>query len=468
VHTKFIKSVLLLVTTGMVVGCASTYRSPRFELPVAQTDTAPAALDQWWQSFNDPALTALVAEALAHNADVLTAMQTVEQSKSSLRQAQLTLLPDVNADLTATRQRSSNYTALPGQTGVINTYRGGFSASYELDLWGRAWNAKNAVAAQLLASRYARETTRSTVAAQTAKSYFALLALDAELESLTQTRQTRSEALVLQNKRYEVGASGDYELQQSQAELAAIDTQLPSVLAAREQAEASLAVLLGRSPKEIVEGRITRTTTLAALAATPEIPAGLSADLLTRRPDVRQAEAQLVAADASLKETRRRYFPSLSLTGFFGGESFTLPTLLDSAARSWSAAATLSQSVIGLAKTNAQVHSAKAAREQAELAYAQAARNAYADTRGALASHLAARDVLIASTQRRDNQNRVKAITEMRYKSGAASYLDLLNAERDRLSAENDQVKALQDRLDAMVNVYQALGGGWSAADLVK
>ncbi|MFT3807350.1 efflux transporter outer membrane subunit [Arenimonas sp.] len=454
--------------------CASTYRAPALELPVvepASAESAPTILTEatpeltsWWQSFNDPVLTALVSEALTHNVDVLSAMQSVEQSRSTLRQAWLTLLPDISAGGSVTRQQPSDYTAQPGQSGISNVYSAGFSASYEIDLWGRAWKARSAASSQLLASQYARDTVRSSIAAQTASSYFALLRLDAQLALLQQTQRTRSEALELQQVRNRAGVSGDYELQLAQAELAAIDAQLPATRSALTQAEAALAVLLGRSPRAVMSGQIERGGALQSLAATPEIPAGLPADLLVRRPDVRQAEALLAAADASLQETRRRYFPTLGITGFFGNESLTFSTLFDQAARSWNVAGAVTQPIVGLARTRAQVKAAQAAREQAELAYAQAARAAYGDVRSALAAHLAARETLQATQRRVDNQNRVKAIVEQRYEGGASSYLDLLNAERDRLAAESELISALQNRLTALVGVYQALGGGWDAA----
>ncbi len=456
---------LAVALTLTIAGCASTYQALQLELPTAAQDSAPAEFAAWWQQFNDPVLTALVEEALAHNVDVLTAMQSVEQSRSSLRQAKLAMLPDVSLGGNVTRQQASDYTAQPGQTGISTIYNAGFNASYEIDLWGRAWKARDAVAAQLLASQYARETTRSAIAAQTARSYFTLLALDAQLALLQQTQSTRNDALRLQQMRFRAGASGDYELQLSQAELASVTARLPATTAALEQAEAALAVLLGRSPRDIVEGHVARGTELQALSATPEIPAGLTADLLTRRPDVRQAEARLAAADANLQETRRRYFPGLGITGFFGAESLSLSTLLDSAARSWNVTGAVTQSIVGLAKVGAQVDAAEATRTQAELAYAQAARNAYADARSALAGQRAAREVLVATQQRVDNQSRVKSIVELRYKGGAVSFLDLLNAERDRLSAETDRVTALQDRLNSLVDVYQAFGGGWNSGN---
>lgn len=459
---------LALLVAAALAGCATTPPPAALDLPTPQGEAAPADMSQWWQSLNDPTLSALIDEALANNVDLLTAMNSVDQSKSTLRQAKVALLPDVNASFGATRANPSDYTSDPGEGGTGNVFRGGFTVSYELDLWGRVWKAKDMALANMLASQYAHESVRSSVAAQTARSYFSLLAVDAEVALLTQTLTTRDEALGLQQKRYAAGTIGDYELKLAQAERASVAAALPQSLAARDKAEAALAVLLGRSPKEVIDGHISRGQGLAELAKAPEIPAGLPADLLKRRPDVRRAEAQLAASTASLDETRRRYYPSLTLTGFFGGESLDLSNLLDAPGRTWSLAGQLLQPIVGMAKIDAQVDAAKASRNQAELAYAQAARAAYGDARSALAAHRGAREALIATEARADAQNQVKALTDKRYQAGISSYLDQLNAERDRLAAERDRVSALQARLTALVDVYQALGGGWQPADLAK
>ncbi|MGQ5524352.1 efflux transporter outer membrane subunit [Chitinimonas sp. PSY-7] len=457
----------LLVAAGLA-GCASYTPPPKLDLPTPEGVTAPAELGQWWQSLNAPVLNGLIDEALRHNTDVLVAMESVGQSRATLRQAQVALLPDVNATLNATRRNPSDLTGQPGRTGASTSYTGGLSVSYEIDLWGRVWKAKDAALANLLASQYAREATRSAVAAQTARSYFTLLAADAEIALLTQTLNTRNEAVSLEQKRFKAGAIGEYELKLSEAEQASIAAALPQVLAAREKAEAALAVLLGRSPKEIIEGHIERGNGLTVLAEAPEIPAGLPADLLTRRPDVRRAEAQLAVADASLAETRRRYFPNLTLTGFLGGESPSLSDLFNAPARTWNIAGQLLQPIVGMANIDAQVEAAKASRNQAELAYAQAARSAYADVRSALAAHSAARDTLVATETRVKAQTKVKELADIRYKAGVSSYLDQLNAERDRLGAERDRVSALQGRLNALVDVYQSLGGGWQQQDIAS
>lgn len=461
--TKLLKPTALALAL-VLAGCAGTAGLPKLDLPAAPAATAPASIDAWWLGFNDPQLNKLIDEALAHNADVLTAAERVGQSQSNLREAELALLPDLGVQASATRTKPSPETAIPGQTATMTVYNAGVTASYEIDLWGKLWKAQDAARAQLAATRYARETTRSAVAAQTAKSYFALLALDADVDLLQKTLATRNEAVGLQQKRYQMGATGDYELKLSEGERASVTALLPKALAGRVQAEAALAVLLGRSPREIIEGGIVRGQSLDALAKVPDVPLTLTTDLLTRRPDVRQAAEQYNAADNQLAEARRRFFPDISLTGFFGGNSLTFGHVLKTGARTWTAGAAVVEPLIGLASIDAEVDIAKANRNQAEIAYAQAARSAYADAKTALANQSAARDTLLATQTRAATQTRVSELTALRYKAGYSSYLDQLNAERDRLSAEKDRIDALLDRLTAMVSLYQALGGGWEGS----
>jgi len=455
-----------LAATLALTGCAGVAQPPKQDLPTAQSETTSPLVDEWWRNFNDPTLTTLVEEALAHNANVLTAAQNVTQSESALREATVALLPQVGLNGAVERQKPSQQTSLPGQTATVTIYQANVAASYEVDLWGRLWKARDAAKAQLAATQYAREVSRSAVAAQTAKSYFALLGLDADVALLTQTLATRDDALSLQKKRYAVGASGEFELKQAEAERAAVAAQLPTTIAAQTQAEAALSVLLGRSPREVVEGQVQRGQGLEALANAPEIPLSLPADLLTRRPDVELAAAQFAQADASLSEARRRFFPDISLSGLFGGQSLTAGSLLKSSARTWTAGAAIAQPIVGLASIEAEVEAAKASRNQAEIAYAQAARSAYADAKSALAAHQSTTDALTATTLRAQDESRIRELVNTRYKAGTASYLDLINAERDRLAAERDHVDALRDRVTALVSVYQALGGGWQPVAL--
>lgn len=461
---KLLKASVLAVSFALAA-CANDPRVVvKVDLPQHEAPSAPQALDRWWESFGDATLSKLVNEALQHNADILVAAERIRQSQGALDEARAALVPSINAELDPSRSHTSAVSQQPGRPPVGNRFKGGISASWEVDLWGRLSSAREAARAKLLAADYAQQGMRSSIAAQTARSYFILLGLDSSEALYTQTLATRSEALNLQYKRFKAGSASEYELRLSEAEQAQIAAALPSLRASRERAEAALGVLLGRSPKDIIEGDIARGPGLGELVKAPEIPAGLHAELLTRRPDVRQAQAQLQATEFNVDAARAAYFPSLSLTGFFGGESLELGKMFDSANRSWSLAGAITQPLIGLAAIGARVDTARAARNEAVLNYERAARNAYGDAKSALATHRASRETLLAAQTRVEAQNRAKALIDLRYKQGVSSMLDVVDAERNRLAAESDRVNALRDRLTALVDVYQALGGGWSEA----
>lgn len=461
-----------LALAGLLAGCATTPGDPpQLELPQGTLAAAPVELERWWTSFQDPALTALIDEALANNTEVLLAQQRLAQSRAELGLASSAFLPEVGLALSGARGSVSGDIQQPRQTQptpVGNQYRGGLTLSYELDLFGRLRAAHSAADARLAASRYAREGTAASVAGQVAKAYFTLLQLDADHALATQALSTRDEALSLRRRLLAAGMARNEDIQLADAQFASTKASLVQVEAMRDRAEASLAVLLGRSPRQITEAAPAREQVLAKLAQTPEIPVGLHAELLQRRPDVRAAEAQLRAASANVDEARARYFPSLSLSGFYGGESLSLSDLLESSARTWNIGAAIAQPLVGLYRVGQQVDQAKAVREQLMLTYQQAARQAYADARTALASHRAAREQLLAADSTAKAVAAVSELTNLRLSQGAASRLDLLDVENDRLSVERNRAAALRDRVTALVDVYQALGGGWSEASLAK
>ncbi|MFC4158038.1 efflux transporter outer membrane subunit [Chitinimonas lacunae] len=461
-----------LALAGLLAGCATTPTAPpQLELPQGTLASAPVELERWWTSFQDPALTGLIDEALANNVDVLAAQQRLAQSRAELGLANSAFLPEVGLALSGSRGSASGDVQQPRQaqpTPTGNQYRGGLTLSYEIDLSGRLRAARTAADARLAASRYAREGTAASVAGQVAKAYFTLLHLDADQALATQALSARQEALGLRHKLLSAGMARREDIQLAEAQLASTRASLVQTEALRERAEASLAVLLGRSPRQIMAAAPPREPVLAKLAQAPEIPAGLHAELLQRRPDVRAAEAQLVAASAGVDEARARYFPSLSLSGFFGGESLSLSNLLESSTRTWNIGAAIAQPLVGLYRVGRQVEQAQAVREQVLLTYQQTARQAYADTRAALAAHRAAREQLVAAESTAKAVAAVSELTNLRLRQGAASRLDLLDVENDRLSVERNRATALRDRVNALVDVYQALGGGWSETVAAK
>ncbi len=458
------KNVLGVVFSVVLAACASTTdtRLPAVDLP-APSATHVAGIERWWLQFDDPQLTALIEEALAANLDLRLAVSRIDEARANLRLARSTLYPALDADFGAARSRRSQSTdfAFPGPQ-ISTTYSGGVQAAYEVDLWGRLAAGRDAAQAQLLATRYSAETVRTALAAQVASTYFALRGFDAELQITRDTLGTRSENVKLQKQRFDAGLVGEYELRLSEAERSSVVALIPALQRAIAQTESALAVLGGRSARAVYTPMITRGNDLATTALGPEVPPGLPADLLARRPDIRQAEASLVAADAGITEARAQYFPSLILTGRYGGESSDLSDLFSAPARIWSIAGSLLQPIIAAGRIGAQVDAATARRNQAEIGYVQSVQAAFRDAHDALIAHSSARDAFVAQDERRTQLIDALRLSDLRYKSGYSSFIDVLDNQRNLLDAERARVNALRDRQTALVDLYKALGGGWS------
>ena len=342
-----------------------------------------------------------------------------------------------------------------------NIYGVGLQASYEVDLSGRVAAGVSAADSTLLATRYNTEAVRTVLAAQVATTYFTLLALDAELQISRDTLVTREDAVALQRQRYDAGLISEYDLKLAQAERASVAASIPPLQRARAQTEAALATLAGRSARAVFTPVIARAGLVQA-AIVPEVPVGLPSDVLARRPDIRQSEAQLASASARVAEARAQYFPSLLLTGFYGSESSDLSNLFSGPAVIWSIAGRLLQPIFTGGRISAQVDGATARQQQLELQYVQTVQSAFRDAHDALVAHSSARDSFIAQSERRALFAQALALAELRYRSGYVSYIDVLDTQRNLLEAERQRVLALRERQVALVDLYKAIGGGWS------
>ncbi|MGH6610656.1 MAG: efflux transporter outer membrane subunit, partial [Burkholderiaceae bacterium] len=458
---KVVKAFTVAATVALGACASTNTQVPALELPQPTTQHI-AGIERWWLQFNDPQLSALIEEALAANLDLRAAISRIDEARANVRLARSALYPALDADFGASRAKRSNATEFAFGPEITNSFTGGLRAAYEVDLWGRIRSGRDAAAAQLLATRYNAETIRTVLAAQVATTYFTLRGFDAELQIARDTLGTRAENVKLQKQRFDAGLVGDYELRLSEAERAAVAAVIPALERAIAQTESALAVLAGRTPRAVYTPTITRGQDLASLALGPEVPAGLPADLLARRPDIQQAEANLVAADFRITEARAQYFPSLVLTGRFGGESSDLADLLTAPARVWSIAGSLLQPIIGINRIGAQVDAATARRNQAEIGYVQSVQAAFRDAHDALVAHRAAREVFVAQDERRQQLIDALRLSDLRYKGGYSSFIDVLDNQRNLLDAERARVNALRDRQTALVDLYKALGGGWS------
>ncbi|KMN36363.1 MULTISPECIES: efflux transporter outer membrane subunit [Chromobacterium] len=454
-----IPSLVALALTACAVG--PDYSRPKLELPDSAQAQNPAIAMDWWKQFNDPVLDQLIAEALEHNQDLAAAAARVDEAAAQAGIARAQLLPALNANAGYQRGRTSATTTTPGAPLVSDVRNANLTASWELDLWGKLRRGNEAARADFAASRFARDSSKLAIAAQTAQTYFQLRAYDAQLDIAKRTLQSREESLKLQTKRFKGGLISELDQQQAEAEAASARAKVPQIASALEQTESALGVLLGHSPKQLVAGGIQRGQSLDALSAPPEVPAGLSSSLLERRPDIAASEQQLIAANARIGVARAAYFPSISLSGALGSQSLSLDTLFTGPTRTWSFVGNLAAPVFNFGQTGYAVDAANARQKQALAQYQKTVQSAFKDALDALSGYGAARDIQAAQTTQFQALNKSLRLANLRYDNGYASYLDVLDAQRNSFQAELGLVSARLDHLNAVVGLYKALGGGW-------
>jgi multidrug efflux system outer membrane protein len=449
----------------LLAGCAvqPDYKRPEVELPAAWQESAQnvAKDGNWWRVYADPALETLIDEALARNTNLLVAAARVDEARALLAQADASFYPAVDANFNRNRTLSSAATGLlpPGVARERNDYRATLNVSYEVDLWGRLRTAAQAARADLLASEAARETVRITLAADVAKGYFALRALDDQVAATRRTLGLREDGLRLQQKRFDGGVISEYDYRQLEAEVAAARAQLPPLERDRELQEAALAVLLGRSPKAIMEGSVPRIENSREQFLPAVVPSGMPSELLLRRPDLVEAEQRLMAANARVALARAAYFPSVQLTGFLGSEAQALSSLFTGPAGIWQFAAVVAAPIFAGGRLDAQVGAAEAREKQALASYQGAIQNAFREVRAALAAQSRARESFEAEGVRAAALGSALRLARLRYDNGLASQLDVIDAERSLLAAEIARYEALRAQRAAVADLYKALGG---------
>ena len=466
------KSLLAAAVIAALAGCTTTPTAPpRLDLPAASADPVKIeALTRWWTAFNDPTLDKLVDEALANNLDLRAAMARVETARARVTLSQADLFPtvDLGVDANRTRSTQSGTNPLPQGFSPFSTdYRIALQASYEVDLWGKFRTATRAAQQDLVASQYGQETVRTIVAADTARFYFSLLAADAQLALLEETLKTRIQSVELQTDRYDAGIIGDYDLQTAVAERAAVASDIAAARRIVVENESALAVLLGRSPREVYTPTLNRDVNVARVTAVPTIPSGLPSDLLARRPDIRDAEAQLAAANMRIDVARADYYPSISLTGAYGTEAGALKNLFSGPAVIWTIAGALVQPLIGLKAIEANVDARTALRDETVVAYTKTVQSAFRDTHDALSANETTRAALAAQSERKDKLSLVLELSDLRYRSGYSPYLEVLDSQRQLLQAQTLQIVAARNVRLAVVDLATALGGGWDIAGAV-
>ena len=408
----------------------------------------------WWAAFGDPAMTALIERALANSPDVGAAASRVEEARAAEQLARAQRLPSVTGGGGVSDARAV------GALGTAATNVGSqplVQASYDLDLFGRLRLASAAARAQLLASEGARDTVRLAVASGVASGYITLRGLDARLAIARETLAARAEALRIARRRADTGYTSRLEQRQAEGEYHATEQLVEAAELAVTRQENALSLLVGDAPRTIARG-----LTLERLAA-PAIPDGLPADLLRRRPDLFQAEQTLVAADRSLDSARAALLPSVALTGSFG---LVLSTALSNPVGVFSLGGSVLAPIFDGGRLRAQERGALARRDTAAFAYRRSALSAFREVDDSLAGVLRFGQQAASVAAQRDALAGALHNASQRYRAGYTSYLEQLDAQRGLLNAELTLVQARADRLSAYVSLYQAMGGGWSPAEV--
>ena len=450
----------------LLAGCAT----PGPEVPLEEPQELPATHPpvpvehDWWAAYHDPALNALVDEALRHNTDLERAMARIDEARAVLGLARSAGGPVVSAGVSGDRQRFSENGRIP--LGNLSPWQNNFVAtldvSYEIDLWGRLAAATAAARSELLASEYARETIRIALAAQVVQSYASLRALDEQIVVYQRAVSAQREGLRLNRERFDAGDMSELDWRQLEAELLANETQLPRLARARGETERSLALMLGRSPRAVLESGVARATTEVAPLVAGGVPSGLPSDLLQRRPDVRRAEAALLAAGARVDVARAAYLPSITLTASAGRQSAELSNLLDGPSTIFSLVASLTQPIWNAGALDSQRDVAIARARQAELDYRDAVAASFKELRDALSAHEEAQATLRFTEQRERSLTRASELTGVRFEGGVSSRLDAIEAERAALTARAQLADARRALASAQADVFRALGGGFT------
>ena len=415
----------------------------------------------WWKQLEDPVLDALVGEALANNRDLKIAAARVDEAAGVLGSTRAQLFPQLGASLNGSRAQASNagVTPIPVTVDRVNSqYSAALNVGWEIDLFGRLRRATEASRAELLSSEESCRGLALSLAATVANSYISLRDLDGELEIARQTLKTREESLRIFDLRYKGGVVSEMEVAQVRSEMEAARIAVTNLELSVTQQENALSALLGRLPGTIMRGK-----TLAEMGL-PLPPVSLPASVLERRPDIRQAEQNLIANNARIGVAKAAYFPIVSLTGLLGSSSVAFSNLFTGPAKIWSYGADLTMPIFNAGAIAGQVQSAEARQVQALEQYRKAVENAFREVDDALIGGSKSREVLDSRIRQVDALKIYARNAKLRYEGGYSSFLEVLDAERSLFQAQIYESQARGQALIAATTLYKVLGGGWQAA----
>lgn len=452
-------SLLLPLTLTGCFMIGPDYQQPTGSIPdawrFASAETVAASDTSWWEQFGDPHLTKLIEQALRYNKDLLIATATVEEYLGLYSITRADLFPQISANAFGQQEKDSETTYGAAPTPAYDSIQSTLNLSWEIDVWGRLRRATEAARANLYAQEEIRRTVVLTLATGVARSYVQLRELDVRLEIAKQTLVDRREAYRIAQARFDGELNSKAQVRQAESEVhnaAAIIPQLEKLIAQKEH---ELSVLLGHNPAAIERG-----LPLAELHLLG-VPAGLPSELLARRPDIRQAEQGLIAANANIGVAKGEYFPKFTITGTFGTASANFSQLLSGPSGMWNYGVALAMPLFTAGKIAGQVKAAEAREQQALLNYQSILLQAFKETEDALIDNSKTREQVQALSLQEAALSEYLKLAWLRYNNGLTNYLEVLDAQRNLFNVKLSHATARSNSLQALINLYKAFGGSW-------
>ena len=458
--------IALLLITLLVSGCAvgPNYKRPTVDVPGAYRGAVPPEAQhpaeeslgdqKWWEVFQDKQLQDLIHTALQQNYDVRIAATRILEAQAQVGITRADGLPTISAGAQSVDQRNARSRFFPAFNS--SAHQVDLSLAWDLDFWGKYRRANESARASLLATQWAREAVINTLVSDVAAAYFQLRELDLQLEISRRTLASRQDSLQLTQVLAKGGATSMLDVRQAEQLVFTAAETIPDLERRIEQQENFISTLLGNNP-----GPIARGAKLTEQPHLPEVPAGLPSSLLERRPDILQAEAQLIAANAQIGVAKAAYFPQISLTASAGFQSSALTNLFSGPAGIWNFGGSLVQPIFAGGRIRSGVRLSEARQQETLLTYQQTVQQAFRGVSDALIEYRKDREFREQQEQLALAAEDAAHLSETRYRGGATSYLEVLTNETNYFDAELGLAQAQLNELLGLVSIYRNLGGGW-------
>jgi outer membrane protein, multidrug efflux system len=454
-------TLLLALPSCMLIG--PNYERPKLALPETYGETGatlePSTLyeipNQWWTLYNDPELNAIVEKAFKNNSSIKSAVARIEEADAQMREVGAYLLPTVELGGNGARTRLTELGPFP-PFGVNprNNFNLSLNSAIELDFWGKLKRAKEAARANYLATTYAKETVKLSTESLVVSTYLNIRSLDSQLNNVKENLSISEESLALAKRRQEGGIVSILDVQQASLIRDNLLLQEQDLIRTRKLTEHILNILT------LEEIKLDQAD-LTSLPMPPSPPLGLPSEILENRPDVREAEQGMIAANANIGLAKAALYPSISLTGSFGGESVQLGDVLKSASRIWSYGLGLNLPIFNGGALSSKVDQASARQKQALQSYIGTVATAFKEVNDALVNLRQYKAIEKIADSKKKTTQAMLNVAQNRYKAGYSGYLDVLEAQRSNIEASQSYVQSRQNTLTASVDLFKALGGGW-------